>query len=254
MHTRRQPHRTRPLTRTIHRPRRRGLRILKHLTLGSARIPQQQHVDIPPNTVLIVHVLGHGAEERHGQCHLGVLVSVDGRCDALHDAFGNVGIGREVQYQLAIGLGQVGCAAGILLLANVIRRHVRRKHGKSAPLREKVIVRRAKHACNLHLLARSRDIDQIVQEYHLFCSWHAAGGYRPGTFLQIQLLVIAIPRSGGVELEGSFGIAFGTHGGSVLFRGVSVASLRTGRTGGCVVASIRARGEFALDAIVECHL
>ena len=57
----------------------------EHLRLGRARVAKQQYVDVPPNSMLGVHVFGTAAEETEGDGRLHVLVSVYRRRDGADD-------------------------------------------------------------------------------------------------------------------------------------------------------------------------
>mmetsp|Transcript_32674 Transcript_32674/g.79109 ORF Transcript_32674/g.79109 Transcript_32674/m.79109 type:complete len:277 (-) Transcript_32674:1296-2126(-) len=181
-----------------------------------------------------------------------MLVAVNGRRDGLDDTFPDVGIGRQRQYRLAIGLTQVRRTRRVLLLAHMVRGHVGLEHRKARTRREPIIVRRAKDSCDVHLLPWPGAVHEIVQEEHLLRTGDAARGHGSGTLLQIHALEITVARTRRVELEGTLGVARRAAGGGVRID-VSLVAVRTGRVRRRILDAERPGRVFASNAIVIGH-
>ena len=193
MHAGGESDRTGPLPRAVHGARCRVLRVLQHLTLGGPRITQQQHVDVSTDAVFVAYVLGHRSDA--------------GR-DAGYDPLPDLGIARQFEYLCLIPLGEVGGGRRVLLSAHVVGVYEGEEDGESTLLREVVVVAVGVHAGDLHL-----------GEYDLLGSGHASGWDRPRSLLQIDLLIIPVLGSSGVDTEGSKGVAGGAGAGLMQRRG-----------------------------------
>ena len=57
-----------------------------YLRLSRPRVPQEQHVDVPPDAVLGVYVLGASTKKAQRNRSFHVLAAVDRRCNGADDA------------------------------------------------------------------------------------------------------------------------------------------------------------------------
>ena len=163
MHTGSQTHCTRALARGVHGPWRRLFHVFEELTLGRAcsscvtrltltrthrhasrasaaltGVTQQQQVDIAPDPVLPLHILGHTSKHAEQQRGLDVSVAVDGGRNGGHEAREYVGAGGEFGEDGALffrdvelGVVRVGVVGGwglgVLLLGVAAPVHLRRR-------------------------------------------------------------------------------------------------------------------------------
>ena len=61
------------------------LRVLEELGLGSARVPEQQHVDVSTQAMAATGMLLLATKEGQGNAALDVEMAVDGGCDGIED-------------------------------------------------------------------------------------------------------------------------------------------------------------------------
>ena len=211
LHRGRQAHRRRALARGEHRALRRALDVLQELRLGRARVPKEEHVDVPAQPVRAAPGLLLPAEERQREPALDVGVAVDRGRDRRRDALADARVARQRVHLGAVLVGQRQRVPGAAVARGAPRDVVgleQRCEDREAVARvERDVVGVRVDARHVDELARLGRVDQVVAQDHILLAREAAGRDGPGGLLHGDLLVVLVERLGRVDGEGALGLA-----------------------------------------------
>ena len=200
-HRRRQPDSTGALTGRKDSTVRRLLDILQELALGSARVAEQENINVSSNWVLSLDILCLSAKK--GQCNgrLNVLVPVNAGCDRADDAHTDHRVCCQRADVADIVFRQAKLGKLVVPLANAIDLDDGCKDGKSAlcvQLIAKVISVDTGH---LDVLAGTSRVDQIPQEDAFFMARQASGRNAARALLESYLLVVPVDGLSSIDWE-----------------------------------------------------
>jgi len=167
------------------------LHVLQELRLGSSRVSQEQHVDVPSDPVLSSNIFGFSAKHGESKAFLDELMAIDGWSHGVDDPFADVGLPREVSDLVLVLVRQLEH----LLVPKTFHQVClddRLEHREAVLYIRKVVKSVDVDASDLNLITGPGTVDQVIEQVHFLLSGDSPWGDRPWRLLDGHFLIVPV--------------------------------------------------------------